>query len=78
MRIDGKVNFYPDEVIKMVRARKAAVKKNLIVEGVEMKPIKKLTLDFSKLDDLSLSKLRELVDEVEDVRFAPEKDVIIC
>lgn len=62
----------------MVRARKAAVKKNLIVEEVEMKPIKKLTLDFSKLDDLSLSKLRELVDEVEDVRFAPEKDVIIC
>lgn len=73
------VAFYPDEVIKMVKARKAAVKKGISVDGVKMRAIEKLILDFRSIEDeTSLSKLQELVPEVVDAASASNEITIDC
>lgn len=72
------VEFYPEEVIKMVEARKTAVAMGSKMDGVEMKSIRKLTLGWDQLDSFSLSKLQELVPEVVDARSASREVTIDC
>ncbi|MFH4082251.1 hypothetical protein WAJ09_23040, partial [Acinetobacter baumannii] len=64
--------------VKMVKARIAAAKKGLEVEGLKMRSMKQLILDFSRLDSPTLSKLQELVPEVIDVRTVSNELIIDC
>lgn len=72
LRLDQELYVYPEELIKMVKSRVAAAKK------ASLKAIKKLNIDYSKLDETSLVKLRDLVKEVEDVGTASAEVVVDC
>lgn len=68
LELGSGIEFYPDELLKMLKARKAAEKKGVEVDGIEMKSIEKLTMDLTQFDETALAKFRELVPKVVNTR----------
>lgn len=78
LRVDSSLVIYVDQLVKMVKARKAAAGRNFVVNGIQMKPIRKLTVDFSRFNAAFLSKLQEMVLELLDDRYVPKKVTFEC
>lgn len=64
LMIDSAVDCYTDELIKVIKARIAAQRKGLKVDGIAMKPIQELVIGLAKFDKSSLVKLRVVVPKV--------------